>query len=101
MKKEKESFLWVSEEIKRYKSLYKGRRYWVFLNEKDNPFEGWTDEYEIIVYDFDVPAIIAVGSYREDGSIGGTFVGGQGVTFHAIDAKGMIAECINISKWYN
>ena len=36
--------------LKGYKPLYKGSRFWVFQNDPDNPYEGWTGEWNILVY---------------------------------------------------
>ena len=36
--------------LKVYKPIYKGRRFWVFQNDPDNPYEGWTGEWNILVY---------------------------------------------------
>ena len=31
----------LPDHIKRYKTLYKGRRYWVFENSMENPYGDW------------------------------------------------------------
>lgn len=31
----------LPDENKKYKALYKGRRYWVFENDRANRYEGW------------------------------------------------------------
>lgn len=100
MTQKRPTYNWVPQAIKKYTALYKGRRYWVFLNDPEDPFDGWTNEWKIIVYDFEISAVIAVGNYSKDGSIDGEYMGGQGITFDAADPKGMIASCLSISKWY-
>ena len=100
MAKKRATYQWVPESIRGYKPLYKGLHYWVFLNDKDCPFEGWTKDSDVIAYDLYLNWIMAVGKYNDDGVIEGCYMGGQGVTFHADNAKDMVAECLSIQKWY-
>ena len=90
----------LPEEIKQYKALYKGRRYWVFQNSKDQPFDDWTEDFEVVMYDRSIHAVMAYGNLKADGSIFGSVMWGQGVQFEAADARAMVREVLEIDKWY-
>jgi hypothetical protein len=94
------TYKWVPEAIRKYTPLYKGRRYWIFLNNPEDPFDGWTKDSDIIAYDLEFDGILAVGNYNKNGSIDGCYMGGQGVTFIADNPRDMIGECLGIMKWY-
>ena len=96
----KATFSHIPDEIKQYRALYKGHRFWVFENDKENPYQGWATDHDVLLYDRDCGDLIAVGSYEPDGRILGCVLWGQGVDFGASDAKDMIAQTLNIAKWY-
>lgn len=100
MKSRKVAYAWLPEALRPYKPLYKGRRYWVFLNNPEQPFEGWTKDYRIIAYDINNGCVMAVGNYRADGMIDACFVGGQGVTFESSSPEEIVHSCLGIMKWY-
>ena len=96
----KAKYQWVPESMRHYTPLYTGRRFWIFLNDKENPFEDWTEDSDIILYDIRFGGVLAVGKYKNDGRIEGCYMGGQGVTFEVSEPKDMIGECLGIEKWY-
>ena len=77
--------------LKGYKPLYKGRRFWVFQNDPDNPYEGWTGEWNILAYHRPCETVVATGNWEDD-EISGEIVWGQGVPFKADSYKDMAAE---------
>lgn len=83
-----------------YKPLYKGRIYWVFENNPTKPFEEWTKDIDILLWDRDIQCLIACGTFLKDKSIKGSILWGQGVDFVALDAKHMVQCVKSISKWY-
>ena len=86
-----------------YKPLYKGRRYWVFENEPERPFEGWTGDmslFRILLYDRLLETLLAAGTWIEDGSIYGEILWGQGVDFEAPDPRAMVDAVLSIANWY-
>jgi hypothetical protein len=97
---EKFTYQWVPTSIKHFVPLYKGRRYWIFLNDKEYPFQDWTKDSDIIVYDIDCSGVLAVGSYKENGSINCSYLGGQGVVFEASSPKDMLHQSLEIAKSY-
>ena len=82
-----------------YKPLYKGRIYWVFENNPDQPFEGWTVDSDVLLWDRNISTVLACGKYQEDGSIEGCANIGQGVTFHASDPIDIVSCFKSIEKW--
>ena len=98
----KEKYAWIPKEIRSYKALYKGRRYWVFENDFQRPYDGFDDEKEnqYLVYDASIDALIAVGGLAENGLIRGCVLWGQGVDFYATDAADMVSQTLGIAKWY-
>ncbi len=80
---------------KLYKPLYKGRIYWVFENNPDQPFEGWTSDSDVLLWDRDIDTVLACGKYQEDGSIAGCVNIGQGITFHVDEPK----DIVSCFKW--
>ena len=69
----KQSYAWIPNQIKSYKALYKGRRFWAFENDFERPCEYYTDPryHQVLLYDTDIGEIIAAGSWMEDGKIDG------------------------------
>jgi hypothetical protein len=95
-------YSWIPEEIRSYKALYKGRKYWVFENDFERPYDGFNDvnDNQYLVYDASIDTIIAVGGLAENGLIHGWVTWGQGVDFYATDAADMVAQILSIAKWY-
>jgi len=83
-----------------FSPLYKGRRYWIFLNDKKYPFENWTEDFEIIIFDIQFGCVLAVGNYKDNGKIDCSFMGGQGVAFEASSPKDMLHQSLEIAKSY-
>jgi len=113
MKPKKERFAWIPAEIRSYKPLYKGRRYWVFENDFKRPFklqhayftqaiiyEEFIDEKydQILVYDAMFRVISATGHLAADGQIHGCHCKGQGLTFTAKDPADMASTVGCIDK---
>lgn len=59
----KETYAWISDEIKSYKALYKGRRLWVFENNFDRLYDIDDDPewHQILLFDCEVTGITAAG----------------------------------------
>jgi hypothetical protein len=90
----------LPDEIKAYKALYKGRRYWVFQNSKEHPFDDWTEDFAVVMYDRAEHVVMAYANLKADGSMFGSVLWGQGVQFEAADARAMVREVLEIDKWY-
>lgn len=88
------------EALKTYKTLYRGSRLWAVLNRPKEPVDGWTGKSSIVIWDSSVGAVTAVGNFKEDNSISGEIVWGQGVSFLASDIKGMVATVKRLEKEY-
>lgn len=112
-KQKKETFAWIPAEIRSYKALYKGRRYWVFENDFARPFklqnayytqaiiyDDFIDEKydQILVYDAMFRVISATGYMAADGQIHGCHCKGQGLTFTAKDPADMASTVGYIDK---
>ena len=112
-KLKKEPFGWIPAEIRSYKALYKGRRYWVFENDFKRPFklqhayftqaiifdEFTNEKYDqFLVYDATFRVIPGTGYWAEDGQIHGCHSKGQGLTFTAKDPADMASTVGNIDK---
>ena len=97
----KTAFSWIPAEIKSYRALYKGRRYWVFENDFARPFDSHTDEEydQLLVYDSLTDAISANGYRSPDGTIHGCSFWGQGITFECDDPAGMVFCLQSIDRW--
>ncbi len=98
----KETYAWIPDEIKSYKALYKGRRFWVFENNFERPYSFHTDvKYDqILLFDSAIGIIRANGYWTDAGEIHGCVMAGQGVDFIASDPAGMISSTLRIVKWY-
>ena len=98
----KEKYAWIPKEIRSYKALYKVRRYWVFENDFQRPYNGFDDEKgaQYLVYDAAIDALIAYGGMAENGLIRGWVLWGQGVDFDATDAAEMVSQTLGIATWY-
>ena len=57
--------------LKFYKPLYKGRRFWVFQNDPDNPHERWTGGQGVLVYDRLHDSVVAFGNWKDGVNCGG------------------------------
>ena len=94
----------VNSILSGYKPLYKGRRYWVFENDPNRPFGGWTDDmnlFQILLYDKLFENLMASGVWNEDGTtISGGVLWGQGVDFTATGPRDMVDTVLGIAKWY-
>lgn len=91
--------------FKDYKTLYRGRRLWAFLNNpaaySEPPREFyWSDDAQIIVWDLSVDSATAIGRYLPDGTIAAEVTWGQGVSFVARDVKQMIQKVVMLEKEY-
>lgn len=98
----KETFAWIPVEIKSYRALYKGRRFWVFENDFERPYDIYDDPKwnQVLLFDANIGCIRAVGRWRDDGGIDGCAMWGQGVDFIATDPADMISSVCTIDKWY-
>lgn len=83
----------LPSELRPYRPLYKGTRFWVFKNAPSNPFEEWMsddfEQYQILVYDRVFKGLIATCKINEEGRISGNIVIGPGDSFEAIDFRDM------------
>jgi hypothetical protein len=97
-----ERFSWMPTEVRSYRALYKGRRYWVFENDFQRPYGIYDDAkyHQILLFDATVGEVIAAGTRMADGSIMGCVMWGQGVDFHAANAADMVHQTLGIAKWY-
>ena len=84
--------------VEGYKTLYDSRCYLVFENLKEKPYEGWTEDFQILMLDRNFNALLACGNWREDGSIEGETLMGQGITFDAVDLEDMVSTVLQIEK---
>lgn len=75
---------------KKYKRVYDTKRFIVFVNNKDEPFERWSEGNELVLWDKLYEGTIGVANYIADGSLYGEALAGQGVTFDAKDIKEMV-----------
>lgn len=75
---------------KKYKRLYDTKRFIVFLNNKEEPFEEWSDGNELVLWDKLYEGTIGVANFKPDGTIYGEALAGQGVTFDAKDIREMV-----------
>lgn len=98
----KETYAWIPAEIKSYKALYKGRRFWVFENNFERPYDIYDDRkwHQILLFDCQVGQIAATGYWTERREIHGCVMWGQGVDFIASDPAGMISNTLSIARWY-
>ena len=83
----------LPNELRQYRPLYKGLRFWVFQNDPCNPFEEWMSEdlehYKVLVYDRVFEGLIAACEINEEGRIFCEIVIGLGDSFEAIDFRDM------------
>ena len=70
-------------------------------NRTDLPVEGWTGDYDLIVYENDVRAIMAVGNWNQDGSITGGICWGQGGRIEARDLDGFLNDVARYDSYYH
>jgi hypothetical protein len=96
----RKTFQWLPDDIREYNPLYKGRRFWVFENDKSKPYQGWATDHDVLLYDRDCGDIIAVGSYSDRGWIRGCVLWGQGCDFDASSPRDMIDQTLYIATWY-
>jgi len=94
------AFSWIPADIRSYRSLYKGRRFWVFENDFARPYGIHTDRQydQVLVYDSEIDAVVANGHWAEDGTINGCSFWGQGVTFASADPAGLVAAVKDIDR---
>ena len=85
--------------LKNYKPLYKGRRFWIFQNDPDNPYEGWTGGEGVLVYHRLHDSVVACGNWK-DGVISAEICWGQGVSFITEGYKDMAAKVAWLEKEY-
>ena len=83
----------LPNELRPYRPLYKGTRFWVFQNDPCNPFEEWMSDdfehYKVLVYDRVFKGLIAACEINEAGRILGDVVIGPGNSFEAINFRDM------------
>jgi hypothetical protein len=98
----KEAYVWIPAEIKSYKALYKGRRFWVFENDFSRPYDIYDDPewHQILLFDCEALGITATGYWTALGNIHGCVMWGQGVDFIAKDPADMVSNTLSIAKWY-
>lgn len=96
----REPFAWIPAEIRSYKALYKGRRYWLFENDFTRPYDLYTDEkyHQLLLYDNLADTISGSGYWANDGQIHGCSFWGQGIDFIVSDPAGMVSEIRNIDS---
>ena len=82
-----------------YHVLHEEGTFVVFENLKLKPFDDWTEDYAVLVYDRDAGALLACANWKDDQSLEGEVLLGQGVAFLAGDVKRMVAEISKIEKW--
>lgn len=99
----RETFKSIPAEVRSYKALYKGQRYWIFENDFSRPFEYYADPdyHQILLYDALVGGIISAGRWTEKGEIHGCVMWGQGVDFICDTPREMISQTERIAKWYH
>jgi hypothetical protein len=97
----KTAFSWIPAEIRSYRALYKGRRFWVFENDPARPYGIHTDRLydQVLVYDSLTETIRANGYWAKDRQIHGCSFWGQGISFASPDAAGMVHQIRAIDKW--
>ena len=84
--------------LHRYKTLFKNERHWVFENSKEVPYDSWTKDYSVLMVDLDLNVLLACANWQDDGSLWGEAIMGQGVTFDAVDAEGMVLSVLQIES---
>ena len=87
-----------SSTVEDYNTLYETEGYWVFENSKEKPYEGWTEDRQILMFDRNLNVLLACGNWRADGSIEGEALMGQGVTFDAVDLDDMVSTVLQVEK---
>ena len=70
----------------------------MFENSKEDPYDGWTEEWEILMLDRNLEVLLACGNWQADGSIEGEALVGQGITFDAADIEVMVSTVLQIEK---
>ena len=82
-----------------YHVLHEEGTFVVFENLKHKPFDDWTVDYTVLVYDADADAILACANWNDDQSLHGNVLLGRGVSFTAVDVKRMVAKISKIEQW--
>lgn len=70
-------------------------------NRTDLPLEGWTEEPELVVYENDVRAIMAVGNWNPDGSLSGGICWGQGGRIEAANLEAFLDSVAHYDSYYH
>ena len=89
----------LPESLAGYRILHEEGTIVVFENLKHKPFDLLTEDYAVLVYDTDANAVLACANWKDDQSLEGDVLLGQGVSFLASDVKGMVADISKIEKW--
>ena len=80
--------------------LYKGRRYWVFEVNNENPFQNYEGTCQFLVFDKKVGCVCAWGNYAKNELLNGYIQYGQGcIDFEANSPKDFVEKMVKWYKW--
>lgn len=78
--------------------LYEEDWYLVFENSKLKPYEGWTEDIEILMLDLNLRVVLACGKWCPDLSIEGEALMGQGISFTSPNVEAMVRDVLEIER---
>lgn len=82
-----------------HKTLYKGKRYWVFEVSSEYPFEGYEEEFSLVLYDCLYGGVIT-GGKMEEGKLKGYIQFGMGsIDVSGVTLRDFIEDAKATSNW--
>jgi hypothetical protein len=83
-----------------HKTLYKGRRYWVFEINNETPFQNYEGVCQFLVFDKAVGCVCAWGNYGKNEILCGYIQYGQGcIDFESNSPKDFVEKMVKWYKW--
>jgi hypothetical protein len=93
-------FKYTEPELTNHKILYKGKRYWVFEVNKENPFQNMENVCSILVYDKFCDGIACYCKYKDNGSIEGNIPYSQAsIHVEGKDGRDIAIQVDYWTKW--
>lgn len=91
----------INSAISSYEVLLRRGFMIALRNRADQPLEGWTEDYELLIYENDEGAIMATGNWNPDGSLSGGITWGQGGRIEARDLEDFLDQVAHYDSYYH